>query len=50
MEYFDECMAIDVIEDARTDINTPHGRDVATGLGGTFHMCGLIDEEQWETF
>ncbi len=50
MDYFDECIAIDVIEDALTGIDVPHGRGVATGPGGTFHMCGLIDEDQWEAF
>ena len=47
MEYFDKRMALDVIEDALTDLDTPHGRGMATGLCGAFHLCGLITEEEW---
>lgn len=36
MEYFDKRMALDVIEDALTNIGFPHGRGVATGLCGAF--------------
>lgn len=49
MEYFDKRMALNVIEDALTDMDTPHGRGVATGLCGAFYMCGLLNEEEWET-
>ncbi len=48
MEYFDKRMALDVIEDAFTDMDAPHGRGVATGLCGAFYMCGLLSEEEWE--
>lgn len=48
MEYFDKRMALDVIEDALMDMDTPHGRGVAAGLCGAFHMCGLINTEEWE--
>ena len=50
MEHFDKHMALDVIEDALTDIDTPHGRGVATGLCGAFYMCGLLSAEEWEAF
>lgn len=45
---FDKMQAIEVIEDAPTDIDTPHGRGVAVGLCGAFHMCGLINADEWE--
>lgn len=48
MENFDERQAVDVIEDALTNIDTPHGRGMATGLCGAFHMCGLLSKEEWE--
>lgn len=47
MECFDKRMALDVIEDTLTDIDTQHGRGVVTGLCGAFHMCGLISAEEW---
>lgn len=50
MEYFDKQMALDVIEDALTDIDAPHGRGVATGLCGAFYMCGLLSAEEWAAF
>ncbi len=48
MEYFDKRMALEVIEDALTDLDTPYGRGVATGLCGAFRMCGLLNTEEWE--
>lgn len=48
MEYFDKRMALDVIEDALMDMDTPYGRGVVTGLGGAFHMCGLLNTEEWD--
>jgi len=48
MEYFDKLMALDVIEDALTDVDTLHGRGVATGLCGAFYMCGLLSKKEWE--
>lgn len=50
MENFDKQMALEVIEDALTDLDTPHGRGMATGLCGAFHLSGLITEEEWITF
>lgn len=50
MEYFDKRMALDVIEDALTDIGTPRSHGVATGLCGAFYMCGLLSAEEWEAF
>jgi len=48
MKNFDKRMALDVIEDALTDMDTPHKRGMATGLCGAFHMCGLLSAEEWE--
>lgn len=48
MEYFDKRMAINIIEDALTEVETPHGRGVATGLCGAFYMCGLLSKKEWE--
>ena len=50
MEYFDKRMTLDVIEDALTNIDTPHGCGMATGLCGAFYMCGLLSAEEWEAF
>jgi len=50
MEKFDKCKALDVIKDALTDIDTPHGRGMATGLCGAFYMCGLLSEREWQAF
>lgn len=50
MEYFDKHMALAVIEDALADIDTPHGRGMATGLCSAFYMCGLLSTEEWEAF
>lgn len=47
MDSFDKHMALDVIEDSLTDLDTPHGRGMATGLCGAFYLCGLISEEDW---
>ncbi len=41
MEHFDKCQALEVIEDALTDIDSAYGRGMAVGLCGAFHMCGL---------
>lgn len=48
MENFDKRQAREVIEDALMDLDTPHGRGVAIGLCGAFHMCGLLSEKEWE--
>lgn len=45
---FDKHMALDVMEDALTDIDTPHGLGMATGLCSAFYMCGLFSAEEWE--
>ena len=47
-ECFDKRMALDVIEDALTGIDTPHGSGVAVGLCGGLYMCGLLSEAEWE--
>lgn len=46
MVRFDKRQTTEVIEDALTDINTPHGREVATGLCGAFHICALLSQEE----
>lgn len=50
MEYFDKQMALDVIEDALADIDTPHNRGLTTGLCSAFYLCGLLSEEEWTAF
>jgi len=50
MEYFDKQMALDVIEDALADMDTPHSRGLATGLCGAFYLCGLLSEQEWAAF
>ncbi len=49
MEYFDKRMALEVIEDALKDLDSQYGRGVATGLCGAFHMCGMLNKEEWES-
>jgi len=48
MEHFDKRMALEVFEDALTDVDTPHGRGMAVGLCGAFYMCGLFTVKEWE--
>jgi hypothetical protein len=48
MESFDKRMALEVMEDALTNIDNPQGRGMATGLCGAFYMCGLLSAEEWE--
>lgn len=50
MEYLDKHMALDVIENALTDTDNPHGRGVAVGLCGAFYMCGLLNADEWKAF
>ncbi len=50
MQPFDKRMAFDVIEDALNDVGTPQGRGVVAGLCGAFHMCGLLNAEEWAAF
>jgi len=50
MEYFNKRMAINVIEDALTDMSTPYGRGMVAGLCGGFYMCGLLSKDEWEAF
>jgi len=50
MEKFDKQMAIDVIEDALTCIDTPHECGLAIGLCGAFYMSGLISKKEWTAF
>ncbi len=48
MDYFDKQMALDVIEDAFTTIDTAEGQGLAIGLCGAFYMCGLLTHAEWE--
>ncbi len=48
MGDFDKRMALDVIEDAFTTLDTSEGRGVAIGLCGAFYMCGLLSHAEWE--
>ncbi len=50
LDHFDKRMALDVIEDALADLDTPNGRGMATGLCGALYMCGLLNEEEWQGF
>lgn len=50
MEYFDKRMAIDVIEDAFTAMDTPHSCGVIAGLCDAFYMCGLLSAKEWKAF
>lgn len=50
MEGFDKHMALDVLEDALTDIDSAQGRGMAIGLCGAFYMCGLINPEEWKEY
>mgnify|MGYP005813628683 CR=1 FL=1 len=50
MKYADKRMALDLIEDALTDTDSPHGCGMATGLCGAFYMCGLLSEDEWKAF
>ena len=38
MEVFDKRQALEVVEDALTDLDTAHGRGTATGLCGASFM------------
>ena len=50
MENFDKRMALDVLEDTLTDMETPHGCGVAVGLCSAFYLCGLLNTKEWQTF
>ncbi len=48
MDDFDKRMALEVIEDAFTMLDTLEGRWMAVGLCGAFYMCGLLSHAEWE--
>ncbi len=50
MDTFNKRMASEVIEDAFSDLDSPYGRGVASGLCGAFYMCGLLSEEEWKSY
>lgn len=50
LDDFDKRMALDVIEDALTNLDTPNGRGMATGLCGAMYLCGLLNNDEWEEF
>jgi hypothetical protein len=47
MEVFDKRLALDVVEDALTILDSPENRGYAAGLCGAFYLCGLLNEEEW---
>jgi hypothetical protein len=50
MDYFDKRMALDVIEDALTSLDTPENRGFALGLCGAFYLCGFLSNAEWDAF
>lgn len=50
MKQFDKQMAIDVIEDTLSCLDSSHARGMAVGLCGAFYMCGLLSEKEWRVF
>ncbi len=48
MSEFDKRMALDVIEDALTTLNTSEDRAMAVGLCGAFYMSGFLTKAEWE--
>lgn len=50
LDYFDKRMALDVVEDALRDLDTPNSRGMATGLCGALYMCGLLTDKEWNAF
>jgi len=48
MKNFDKHMALDVIEDALTNLDNPYENGMAAGLCGAFYMCGLLSKKEWE--
>lgn len=50
MNRFDKQMALDVVEDALSCLDTPYALGVAAGLCGAFYMCGLLSADEWRDF
>jgi diguanylate cyclase (GGDEF)-like protein/PAS domain S-box-containing protein len=50
MGYFDKRMALEVLENTLSGINTPHDCGLASGLCGAFYMCGLLSKKEWASF
>ncbi len=48
MSEFDKRMALDVIEDALSTLDTPEDRAMAFGLCGAFYMSGFLTHVEWE--
>ncbi len=48
MSDFDKRMALDVIEDALSTLDTPEDRAMAFGLCGAFYMSGFLTQAEWE--
>lgn len=40
--------ALDLIEDALTDLESPFNCGLATGLFGAFYVSAIISEAEWE--
>ncbi len=48
MEIFDRRMALEVIEDALGNLETPENRGMASGYCNAFFMCGLLLQHEWK--
>jgi len=48
MEYFDRRMALEVVEDALTNLGHAENRGMAAGLCSAFYMCGLLERAEWK--
>ncbi len=47
-ESFGKDMALDVMEDALTNLDTAENCGMAAGLCSAFYMCGLLDQAEWQ--
>ncbi len=48
LECFDKRMALEMIEDALTNLDFPENRGMATGLCSAFYVCGLLERREWK--
>ncbi len=48
VECFDRGMALDVMEDALSVLDTREDRAMVFGLCGAFYMCGFLSHAEWE--
>lgn len=47
---FDTRMALDVVEDTLTALDTEADRGYAVGLCGGFYLCALLSQAEWESY